>query len=98
MANLSNKIMTFEEIQEILNGMLKIQQDIQIQQVKNTDAITNLTENIANLNVVSQRHENRLTALYGYQQTADSDRLNIMQGLLDIKKRLNSIEEKIGEG
>ncbi|MEY2834074.1 MAG: hypothetical protein RLZZ574_3334 [Cyanobacteriota bacterium] len=53
--------MTFEEIQEILNGMLKIQQDIQIQQVKNTDAIALLTENIANLNVVSQRHENRLT-------------------------------------
>jgi hypothetical protein len=101
--------MTFEEIQEILNRMLKIQQDIQFQQVKNTDAIarideqqekniqaiSQLTENISNLNVVSQRHENRLSQLYGYQQTADSDRLNIMQGVLDIKRRLTSIEEKI---
>lgn len=125
--------MTFEEIQEILSGMLKIQQDIQIQQVKNTDAIAQineqqeknieriarideqqeknvqaialLTENIANLNVVSQRHENRLTQLYGYQQTADSpkglapfvasDRLNIMQGVLDIKRKLSIIEERL---
>jgi cobalamin biosynthesis Mg chelatase CobN len=115
--------MTFEEIQEILNGMLKIQQDIQIKQLKNTDAIAQineqqeknveriarideqqeknvqaialLTENISNLNVVSQRHENRLTQLYGYQQTADSDRLNIMQGVLDIKRKLSIIEERL---
>lgn len=101
--------MTFEEVQEILNGMLRIQQDIQIKQLNNADAIARideqqkinseaiaiLTENISNLNVVSQRHENRLTALYGYQQSADSDRLNIMQGVLDIKRKLAEIEKQL---
>lgn len=54
------------------------QEEIATQQEKNIRAIANLTENVSNLNVVSQRHEDRLTRLYGYQITADSDRLNIM--------------------
>lgn len=115
--------MTFEEVQEIMNGMLRIQQDIQIKQLNNTDtiarineqqqrdieriaqidrqqeenlkAIALLTENISNLNVVSQRHEDRLTQLYGYQQSADTDRLNIMQGVLDIKRKLAAIEKQL---
>lgn len=111
--------MTFDEIQKIFEGMLKIQQDIQVQQVKNTEtiarigkrqegiaeqqeknerAIARLTENIENLNIVSQRHEDRLTYLYGYQQTADTDRLNIMQGVNDIRRRLNNIEERLNAG
>ena len=118
--------MTFEEINQILNRMLEVQQDIQIRQLKNTDAIarlteqqerfsqqqetisqqqekndraiTRLTENIENLNIISQRHQDRLTNLYGYQQTADSDRLNLLQGLNDIKRRLISIEERLNAG
>ena len=72
--------MTFEEIQKTLEGMLQIQKDIQMQQLKNHEAISQLTErqdrndqqiallteNISNLNIISQRHENRLTQLYGY--------------------------------
>ncbi len=118
--------MTFDEIEKIFEGMLKIQQDIQVQQVKNTEtiarigerqegiaeqqeriteqqeknerAIARLTENVDNLNIVSQRHEDRLTYLYGYQQTADTDRLNIMQGVNDIRRRLNNIEERLNAG
>lgn len=111
--------MTFDEIEKIFEGMLKIQQDIQVQQIKNTEmiarigerqegiaeqqeknerAIARLTENVENLNIVSQRHENRLTYLYGYQQTADTDRLNIMQGVNDIRRRLNNIEERLNAG
>ena len=115
--------MTFEEIQKTLEGMLQVQKDIQLQQLKtheviaqlterqdrndkaiarltetqekNEQQIALLTENISNLNIISQRHENRLTQLYGYQMSADSDRLNIMQNLLEIKMRLNSIEDKL---
>ena len=122
--------MTFEEIQKTLEGMLQIQKDIQMQQLKNHEAITQLTErqaqlterqaqlterqaqitkiqdrnnqqisllteNISNLNIISQRHENRLTNLYGYQMSADPDRLNIMQNLLEINRRLNNIEDKL---
>lgn len=118
--------MTFEEYNQILDRMLQVQQDIQIKQLENTDAIAritqqqeeiarqqeeiarqqeknnqaiaNLTENVSNLNVVSQRHEDRLTRLYGYQMTADSDRLNIMQGVNDIKRRLTIIEEQLNAG
>ena len=122
--------MTFEEIQQTIEGMLQVQKDLQLQQLKtheviarltekdeqltqrqeqltkkheqiakiqdrNDQQIAILTENISNLNVISQRHENRLTNLYGYQMSADTDRLNIMQNLLDIKRRLNNIEEKL---
>ena len=101
--------MTFEEIQKTLEGMLQVQKDIQLQQLKNQDAIAQLTarqdrndqqialltENISNLNVISQRHENRLSNLYGYQMSADTDRLNIMQNLLEIQRRLINIEDKL---
>ncbi|MEL6581239.1 MAG: hypothetical protein AAFO76_12890 [Cyanobacteria bacterium J06607_15] len=118
--------MTFEEYNQILDRMLLVQQDIQVkqlenpdaiaritkkheeisqkqseiaqQQEKNTQAIANLTENISNLNIVSQRHEDRLTRLYGYQMTSDGDRLNIMQGVNDIKRRLTIIEERLNAG
>lgn len=36
------------------------------QQEINLQAIALLTENIGNLNIITQRHENRLTQLYGY--------------------------------
>ncbi len=115
--------MTFEEIQKTLEGMLQVQKDIQMQQLKNQDAIARLTErqaqlterqaqitdrqdrndqqiailteNISNLNIISQRHENRMTNLYGYQMSAETDRLNIMQNLLEIQRRLNNIENKL---
>ncbi|MDJ0588622.1 MAG: hypothetical protein QNJ72_01330 [Pleurocapsa sp. MO_226.B13] len=115
--------MNFEEIDRILNRMLEVQQDIQVRQLQNTDAIARLTErqeiisqqqekiseqqeknthaiallteNIENLNVVSQRHQDRLTNLYSYQQSADTDRLNLLQGLNDIKRKLISIEERL---
>ncbi len=115
--------MTFEEIQKTLEGMLQVQKDIQMQQLKNQDAIARLTErqaqistrqdrndqqialltekiallteNISNLNVISQRHENRISNLYGYQMSAETDRLNIMQNLLEIQRRLNNIENKL---
>lgn len=65
------------------------------QQEINLQAIALLTDNISNFNIISQRHENRLTQLYGYQMSADTDRLNIMQNLNDIKRRLNNIESKL---
>ena len=65
------------------------------QQEINLQNIALLTENISNLNIISQRHENRLTQLYGYQMSADTDKLNIMQNLNDIKRRLNNIENKL---
>ena len=65
------------------------------QQEINLQAIALLTDNISNFNIINQRHENRLTQLYGYQMSADTDRLNIMQNLNDIKRRLNNIESKL---
>ena len=108
--------MTFEEIQKTLEGMLQVQKDIQMQQLKkqyaiaqlterqaqitdrqdkNDQQIALLTENISHLNIISQRHENRLTNLYGYQMSADTDRLNVMQNLLEIQRRLINIEDKL---
>lgn len=65
------------------------------QQEKSQQKIDILTENINNLNIVSQRHENRLTQLYGYSMSTETDMLNIRQNLNDIKRRLVAIEEKL---
>ena len=80
-----------EAIQQLDIRLNRISQ----QQEINIQAIALLTENISNLNIISQRHENRLTQLYGYQMSADTDKLNIMQNLNDIKRRLNNIENKL---
>ena len=80
-----------EAIQQLDIRLNRISQ----QQEINIQAIALLTENIGNLNIISQRHENRLTQLYGYQMSADTDKLNIMQNLNDIKRRLNNIENKL---
>ena len=86
------------EVQDTIARISQKQEEIAQQQAKNAEAIANLTENVSNLNVVSQRHEDRLTRLYGYQMTSDSDRLNIMQGVNDIKRRLTIIEERLNAG
>jgi len=86
------------EVQDTIARISQKQEEIAIQQEQNTKAIANLTENVSNLNVVSQRHEDRLTRLYGYQMTSDGDRLNIMQGVNDIKRRLTIIEEQLNAG
>lgn len=83
-----------EEITKKHEEITNKQEEIAQQQAKNIEAIANLTENVSNLNLVSQRHEDRLTRLYGYQMTSDSDRLDIMQGVNDIKRRLTMIEER----
>ncbi|MEO1341895.1 MAG: hypothetical protein AAFV28_12310 [Cyanobacteria bacterium J06635_13] len=86
------------EVQDTIARISQKQEEIATQQEENTKAIANLTENVSNLNVVSQRHEDRLTRLYGYQMPADRDRLNIMQGVNDIKRRLITIEEQLNAG
>ncbi|MEL6579451.1 MAG: hypothetical protein AAFQ14_06850 [Cyanobacteria bacterium J06621_12] len=86
------------EVQDTIARISQKHEEIATQQDKNTKAIANLTENVSNLNVVSQRHEDRLTRLYGYQMTSDGDRLNIMQGVNDIKRRLTIIEEQLNAG
>jgi chromosome segregation ATPase len=57
--------------------------------------IDNLTENVSNLNIVSQRHEDRFTQYYGYHQSADSDRLNLLESQRRIERRLDRIEDKL---
>lgn len=90
-----NNLDTLARIDEQQEKNSKAIAQINEQQEKNIQAIAILTENVSNLNVVSQRHEDRLTHLYGYQQSADTDRLNIMQGVLDIKRKLAVIEERL---
>ncbi|MEN9520185.1 MAG: hypothetical protein RLZZ381_2773 [Cyanobacteriota bacterium] len=60
-----------------------------------SDKIDNLTENVSNLNIISQRHEDRLTQSYGYHQTAESDRLRLFEVQNRIERRLDRIERKL---
>jgi hypothetical protein len=83
---------------DTIGRIVQKQEEIATQQQRNTEAIALLTENISNLNVTCQRHEDRLTNLYGYQMNADTDRLNLLQGLNDIKRKLLNIEERLNAG
>ena len=80
---------------EAIAQLTERQAQITDRQDRNDQQIAILTENISNLNIISQRHENRMTILYGYQMSAETDRLNIMQNLLEIQRRLNNIENKL---
>ena len=98
--------MTFEEMQQIIEGMLRVQRQIQENQLKHdekiaviderlariTEKMDNLTENVENLNTISQRHENRLTYLYGYDMQAEANLLDIRQKMLNLERRVGKIE------
>ena len=57
--------------------------------------IANLTENVSNLNVVSQRFQDRFDRFYGYHQTAETDRYRLFEVQNRIEARLARIEDKL---
>lgn len=72
------------------------------QQIKNSETINrlsikieNLTENVSNLNVVSQRHQDRFGQFYGYHQSAETERLQLLENQRRIERRLEKIEDKL---
>lgn len=98
--------MTPEEIQRTIEGMLSVQQELQRSQlefresliplrddiVANKEAINELRMAISDLKEISQRHERRLEQLIGYSITGESDRLDLLQRLQNVERRVNRLE------
>lgn len=90
--------MTSEEIQAAIEGMLSIQRELQNSQLRfdsNLDRlsqdIAELRQSISELNEISRRHERRIEQLIGYSITGKSDRLDIVERLMNLERRINRL-------
>lgn len=80
-----------ETLDRLSNQQIKIDETLDRLSIK----IENLTENVSHLNVISQRHQDRFAQFYGYQQTAETDRLQLLESQRRIESRLDQIEGKL---
>lgn len=99
--------MNFEEMQSILQQMLAVQQNLQAEQVEFKQSLVELREGIAanrvainelrisvsDLKEVSVRHERRIQQLIGYSITGESERLDVIQRLQNLERRITKIEQ-----
>ncbi len=93
-----NQINSSERLKAIdsrLDRMSELQSQTDAKLDRLSVKIDNLTENVSNLNIISQRHEDRFTQFYGYHQAADRDRLNLLESQRRIERRLEKIEDKL---
>jgi hypothetical protein len=93
--------MTPEEIQQTIEGMLAIQRELQNSQLEFRESlvqlridIADLKESTRNLNEISQRHERRIEQLLGYSITGEGDRLDLLQRLMTLERRVSRLEQE----
>jgi hypothetical protein len=93
--------MSPEEIQRTIEGMLAVQRELQNSQFKlqeesqrQREDINILVQSIEQLLEVSKRHERRTEQLLGYSITSESDRLDLQQQLLELRKRVERLENQ----
>lgn len=84
--------MTPDEIRQAIEGMLAVQREQQNTQLIMREEIADLKESTRNLNEVSQRHERRIEQLIGYSITGENDRLDIVERLMSLERRVNQLE------
>ncbi len=119
--------MTPEEIQNTIEQMLAVQRQIQESQIKNTDNIARLEqqvqenakliqENAALIrndreDIISLREDintlvgeiakltvdqrEKFNQFYGYHQSADSERLNIIERLIKVEQEIAQIKQQL---
>ncbi len=80
--------MNSEEIQRTIEGMLSVQLELQKSQLQFNESLAELRAGISDLKEISQRHERRIEQLIGYSITQESDRLELLQGLRNLERRV----------
>ena len=55
--------------------------------------ISDLKDTVFTLAQIASNHEKRLTQLVGYSITGESDRLDLLQRLQKLERRINQLEE-----
>ena len=112
--------MTPEEIQNTIEQMLAVQRQIQESQIKNTDNIARLEQQVQENAALIRKDREDISSLkddirtlvaeiakltvdqrekfnqfYGYHQSADSERLNIMERLIKVEQEIAQIKQQL---
>lgn len=84
-------MMTPEEIQKTIEGMLQVQKELQQTQIKQSEEIQQLLDQ-------GRLQDKRIQQLIGYSISQAGDVLDVQMSLRDIYARLSKLEDKSQDG
>lgn len=91
--------MTFEEIQQAIEGLLSVQRELQNSQLRFESEMADVKEAqkqtgvaLGSLLEVAQSSERKIERLIGYSITQESDVLDVKTDILDLKRRIAALE------
>ena len=93
--------MTFEQIQQAIEGMLSIQRELQNSQLRFDAELGDLKEaqkqNLVAMEALlehSNATERKIERLVGYSITQESDVLDVRADVLELKRRVTALEQE----
>jgi hypothetical protein len=103
--------MTFEEIQQAIEGMLSVQKELQGSQLRFEAELGHLKQSVGDLKESQKQTlvamdallehgkatDRRIEQLIGYSINRERDSLDIQQDILDLRHRLVAIERRLTE-
>ncbi len=103
--------MTFEQIQQAIEGMLSVQRELQGSQLRFEAELGNLQQSVGDLKESQKQTlvamdallehgkatDRRIEQLIGYSINRERDSLDIQQDILDLRHRVVALERKLSE-
>ena len=103
--------MTFEQIQEAIDGMLSVQRELQGSQLRFEAELGDLKQSVGDLKESQKQTlvaidtllehgkatDRRIERLIGYSINRESDSLDIQQDILNLRHRVVALERKLSE-
>jgi hypothetical protein len=93
--------MTFEQIQQAIEGMLSVQRELQNSQLRFDTELGDLKEaqkqNLVAMEALlehSRATERKIERLVGYSITQESDVLDVRTDVLELKRRVTALEQE----
>jgi hypothetical protein len=94
-------VMTFEQIQQAIEGMLSVQRELQNSQLRFDSELGDLKEaqkqNLVAMEALlehSRATERKIERLVGYSITQESDVLDVRTDVLELKRRVIALEQE----
>lgn len=103
--------MTFEQIQQAIEGMLSVQRELQGSQLRFEAELGDLKQSVGDLKESQKQTlvamdtllehgkatDRRIEQLIGYSINRERDSLDIQQDILDLRHRVVALERKLSE-
>ena len=89
--------MTFEEIQQTIQGMLEVQRELQQTQINISAQIAKNNEEIDKLIEQGKQQDKRIEQLIGYSISQAGDVIDVQMALRGIYARLSKLEDRFKE-